>query len=57
MTANNVFEDTVHYLKQYNLEALFEIAHTEFGIKPEPTATKEEIINDCALAEVHNFSI
>ena len=56
MTANKVFNDTVHYLSKYNLEDLIEIAYAEFDIKVAPDATKEEVVNACALAEVHNFT-
>lgn len=55
MTANNVFNETVAYLSQFNFEALSEIAYTEFGVKVIPGTTKEELINECALIETNNF--
>lgn len=55
MTADRVFNDTVHYLSRYDLEALIKIASDEFGIKADSKATKEEVINKCALVEANNF--
>lgn len=56
MTANTVFTDTVQYLSKYNREDLVEIAYSEYDIKVDPSATKDEIVNECALAEVNCFS-
>jgi len=55
MTANKVFNDTVHYLSKYNLEDLIEIAYAEYDIKISADETKDEVINKCALVEVNNF--
>jgi len=56
MNADKVFNDTVSYLSKYNLADLIEIAYAEFDIKVAPGATKEEVINECALAEVNCFT-
>lgn len=56
MNANKVFEDTVAHLSKYNRDDLVEIAYDEYDIKVDASATKDEIVNECALAEVNCFT-
>ena len=55
MNANQVYNETVELLKEYNTPALMEIAYTQYAVNVEGK-TRDEVIAECALVEVDNFS-
>ncbi len=56
-TANDVFNETVKSLMQYNRDELIELAYLNYDLKGfTKFDSKEDIANACALEEVSIFT-